>query len=114
MQVNNNKSSNEVSLTNSSTEPLVRQDEKKTIPAVPGAKREIVPKIHRQIKTLLKEHKISKWDEVEVFYGLIEKWVGTMIKTKRAFSKMDLLLLGSHHDIIEKSLWKQVKEREEK
>lgn len=151
MQVNNNKSSNEVPPNDSSTQPkedVARtslpdgigtlalsdtlgfeppeiqipisppestppKDREKTIPDVPSAKKEIVPKIHRKIKTLLQEHEISKWDEVEVFYGLIEKWIGTLIKTNRVFSKMDLLLLGSHHDIVEKNLLKQLKEKRE-
>lgn len=112
MEININTSSNEVAPLPLTLVPQVLQDEKKMIPTVPNVKKEIVPKIHRKIKALLQEYKLSKWDEVEVFYGLIEKWVGRMIKTTPNFSNLELLLLGSHNDITEKKLFKLLKEKE--
>lgn len=114
MEININTSSNEVPSSIIIVDSEASQDEKKAIPAVPNVKKEIVPKVHRKIKALLQEHNLSKWDEVEVFYGLIEKWVGGMIKTTRSFSDLDLLLLGSHNDIAEKKLFKLLKEKGEK
>lgn len=82
-------------------------------PTVPNVKKEIVPKIHKKITGLLKEYEVSKWDEVEVFYGLIEKWIGNMVKTDTVFSKIDLFLLDSHHDIVKKNLHKYLLEQGE-
>ncbi len=83
------------------------------IPTVPNVKKEIVPKIHGKITTLLKEYEVSKWDEVEVFYGLIEKWIGNMVKDKTVSMPFDLLLLDSHNDIVKKNLHRYLQEQGE-
>ena len=91
-----------------------KKDQKEIATAVPSAKKEVVPKVHKQITTLLKEYEISKWDEVEVFFGLIEKWVGNMIKTKSVCCPLDPLIIDSYYDIVKKVLEESLKKKEEK
>ncbi len=95
-------------------EPIEIEDslkyvKEKVVTPVPSAKNEVVPKIQGEIKTLLKEYKISKWDEVEVFYGLIEKWIGSMVKDSTVSMSRDLILLDSHHAVVKSNLHKYLK-----
>ncbi len=96
-------------------EPIEIEDslkyiKEKVVTPVPSAKNEVVPKIQGTIKTMLKEYKISKWDEVEVFYGLIEKWIGNMVKANTVSMSRDLVLLDSHHAVVKRNLHKYLKE----
>ena len=95
-------------------EPSKKTDKKEIEPTVPSAKKEVVPQIHKKITFLLKEYEISKWDEVEVFFGLIEKWVGNMIRAKTVCAPLDLLIIDSYYDIVKKVWEKDLKKKEEK
>ncbi len=105
------------------TEPVVKKDktiknekkdQKEIATAVPSAKKEVVPQIHKKVTSMLKEYEISKWDEVEVFFGLIEKWVGNMIRTETVCSPLDLLIIDSYYDIVKKVWEKDLKKKDEK
>ncbi len=91
-----------------------KKDQKEIAITVPSAKKEVVPKVHKQITTLFKEYEISKWDEVEVFFGLIEKWVGNMIRAKTVCAPLDLLIIDSYYDIVKKVLEESLKKKDEK
>lgn len=89
-----------------------KKDKKDIALTVPSAKKEVVPKIHKKITILLTEYELSKWDEVEVFYGLIERWVTNMIRTKTVGSRLDYaVLMDSYHDIVKKALQKNLKKK---
>ncbi len=94
-------------------EPIDDKKKDKIATAVPNAKKDVVPKIHKQVTEMLKEYEISKWDEVEVFFGLIERWVGNMIRTETVCSRLDLLIIDSYYDIVKKVLKKSLKKKEE-
>ncbi len=111
MEIKIDTKPNEVINTTTETEDSLKYIKEKLSPQIPSAKNEVVPKIQGTIKTMLKEYKISKWDEVEVFYGLIEKWIGNMVKDKTVSMSRDLVLLDSHHAVVKRNLHKYLKQK---
>lgn len=110
MEINNNTIPIEVDKEPIKIEESLEYIKEKALAPIPSAKNEVVPKIQGTIKTMLKEYKISKWDEVEVFYGLIEKWIGNMVKDKTVSMSRDLVLLDSHHAVVKRNLHRYLKE----